>query len=161
MVTRYQVDPDKRVISAISEALKKVDDLRIPFTLIGKSWFRSNEAIFKLKGPGKYKDLSPAYKIEKEAAVGFVYPILFRHGPLRDSITEPTDPNAVFNVTRQSLELGSTIDYGPKVQETRPFVLIGAEQVAPRELNQRAEAWVKTIESYVMQACANVGDQVS
>src|SRR5688572_19842345 len=94
-IVSFKVDPDKQFQTAVKDALKQVKDLTIPFTLMTKSWFQGNKAIFALKGPGKYTDLSDAYKIQKKNAVGFIYPILRRSGVLEKSLTVPGDSNAI------------------------------------------------------------------
>jgi phage gpG-like protein len=161
VATRYQVDPDKAFQSAIKDALKQVSDLTIPFTLITKSWFKGNKAIFSLKGPGKYVDLTERYKHRKEAAVGFIYPILKRSGALAKSITEAGDSNSInYIINKQTLVLGTKVSYGPPHQfgapkiklPQRPFILLGAEQVSPPDINRRREAWIAILEDYVIQA---------
>jgi hypothetical protein len=34
----------------------------------------------------------------------------------------------------------------------RPFILLGAEQVSPPDINRRREAWIAILEDYVIQA---------
>jgi phage gpG-like protein len=162
-VTKYTVDPDKDFAKAISEALKECDDLTVPLTLIAKSWFKSNKAIFQLKGPGKYTDLSENYKKQKKKAVGFIYPILRRSGVLEESITNPTDSNSInLIINKNTLILGTKVPYASKHQfgegvPRRPFVLIGAEQTGPEEFNQRRAAWIKTIQTHVLQVSGKLG----
>ncbi len=164
MVINYEVDPNQEFQKAIKKASKDVDDLTIPFGDIASSWYKSNRAIFALKGPGKYADLSELYKPRKKAAVGFLYPILKRSGALEKSITEPSDRYAINRiVNKMTLILGSSIPYGPhhqfgtKHMPARPWVLIGAEQTAPEELNRRLGAWIQTIENYVVQKSLAAG----
>jgi phage gpG-like protein len=163
MVTRYEVDPDQQFAKAVAKAIKEVDDLTIPFTLITKSWFQSNKAIFALKGPGKYTDLSEVYKDEKQNAVGFVYPILKRSGALARSITQPGGDSIAKIINKTTLVLGSKDKKAAFHQKgmgnlpIRPVVMIGAEQTAPPELNQRRALWIKTIVDYVAQKTEPVG----
>ncbi len=163
-VTKYVVDSDKKFSQAIKDALEQVDDLTIPFTLIAKSWFKSNKAIFALKGPGKYQDLSPKYKKQKQKSVGFVYPILRRSGVLEESVTNPASPNSInLILNKNTLVLGTKVPYGAYHQfgtsklPARPFVLIGAEQVSPPELNRRVDAWIEIVKDYVLQASRSAG----
>jgi phage gpG-like protein len=160
LATNYQVDPDKAFQSAIKDALKQVSDLTIPFTLITKSWFKGNASIFALKGPGKYEDLTEKYKERKKADVGFIYPILKRSGLLAKSITQAGDSNSInYIINKKTLVLGTKVSYGPVHQfgstkrsiPKRPFILIGAEQVSPPEINRRREAWIAILEDYVRQ----------
>ena len=162
-VVKYSVDPDKEFQQAIRDAIGQVDDLTLPFQLITKSWFRSNKAIFSLKGKGKYQDLTPNYKKQKQKAVGFIYPILRRSGRLEGSITDPSSKDAVnLIINKKTLILGTKVPYGAPHQlglkvPKRPFLLIGGEQTAPDEINRRRDAWISTLESYVLQVSEKVG----
>ncbi|HVH96869.1 MAG TPA: hypothetical protein VM682_08000, partial [Bacillus sp. (in: firmicutes)] len=164
-------DAGKQFQKAIDDALKKVNDLTIPFTLITKSWFKGNSFIFDLKGPGKYTDLAPDsgmskynYKARKMKMVGFVYPILKLFGVLESSLTEPGDSNAIAVITNgTTLTLGTKVPYaqylhtGTKHMPMRPVIIIGAEQSGPIDPNNRQQAWIAQIQDYVLKASANVG----
>ena len=163
-IVTYSVDPDKAFQKAIKDAIKDVQDLTVPFTLITKSWFKSNRAIFALKGPGKYVDLTEKYKLEKQKKVGFIYPILKRSGLLEKSITVPGDSNSIsYIINKNVLVLGSKVPYGAahqfgtKFLPIRPFIFVGAEQTAPEEINQRRDAWIATLRDYVLQVSSKVG----
>jgi phage gpG-like protein len=162
-ITSYSVDPDKQFQEAIKDARKQVNDLTIPFTLMTKSWFKSNRAIFSLKGPGKYVDLSERYKPQKEKAVGFIYPILKRHGALEASLTVAGDSNAIsYIINKNTLVLGTKVPYAARHQfgegvPKRPFMFIGAEQTAPEEINRRRDAWIAILTDYVMQVSQGFG----
>jgi hypothetical protein len=158
VVVKFQVDPDKAFQKEIEATLREVEDLTVPYGLMIQSWFKSNRAIFALKGPGKYPDLTQAYKTRKQREVGFVYPILKRSGALAASITNPSDSFAIAKVlNKRTLILGSSIPYGgylhggTKHMKARPWVLLGAEQTAPEEINQRREAWIEILRSWVEQ----------
>jgi phage gpG-like protein len=157
MVMRVEVDPGGKFRTAVQQAIDEVDDLTIPFREIARSWFKSNRAIFALKGPGKYVDLSAGYKLRKQKRWGFIYPILKASGALAASITVPNAKGAIHRViNKKALLLGSSVPYGAfhqlggKHLPQRPWVLVGPEQVSPPELNRRAEAWVKIIQDYVL-----------
>ena len=162
---QVEVDPSGEFQKAVNEALAHVDDLRPAFGPILASWFKSNRAIFSLGGPGKYADLSPAYKKQKKAKVGFVYPILHRTGALALSITEPWGKHAIARmVGKTTIEVGSSIPYGAyhqfgtKKMPKRPWILVGAEQTAPQEVNVRLQNWIKAIESLYKQKLAPLGE---
>lgn len=164
---KFTVDPGEKFSQAIQDALSQVDDLTLPYTLIAKSWFQSNKALFTLKSPGKFVDLSEKYKKNKQKAVGFIYPILKRSGALELSITDPTDTNSInLIINKQTLLLGTKIFYAPTHQfgsvksnvPARPFLLIGAEQTGPEEFNKREAAWIAIIASYVAQVSAKFAD---
>ena len=156
----FEGDPEKRLTKAILKASKKVEDLTVPLTLMTREWYKSNRSIFdkRRKGPGKYEDLSPKYKIIKEAKYGFTYPILRASGRLAESMTSPQSPESINRIiNKKALELGTSTPYasylhfGTKKMPARPLALIGAEQVAPKLINQRLENWVKLMEDWVYQ----------
>jgi phage gpG-like protein len=164
MAVRFQVDPDKEFQKAIAKVVKEVDDLTIPFQEMTRSWFKSNRAIFALKSPGKYTDLTANYKKQKVKAVGFIYPILKRSGRLADSITKPDSSDAITEIiNKKTLVLGSKVPYGSahqfgtKVLPQRPWILLGAEQTAPEEINRRRDAWVALLADYLAQKSAQLG----
>lgn len=156
MIT-FEVDPDKKFAKAVAIAAAKVDDLTAPFREITRSWYQSNKAIFSLKGPGKYDDLAPSTKAFKTRHLGSPYPILKMTGRLEDSMTKQGNESINFITNKKTLTLGTSTPYagylqgGTKNMPARPFVLIGAEQAAPREINKRRELWIKQIEDYVLQ----------
>jgi phage gpG-like protein len=159
MVIEFVVDQDKRFQKSVQDALKQVSDLTIPFNLITKSWFKGNKSIFSLSGKGKYEDLSPKYKARKASVLGSAYPILRgMTGRLESSITDPTSRDSIAVIlNKRSLVLGTSTPYGPYLQmgtnkmPARPFILLGAEQVSPSEINRRKEAWINIIGDYVKQ----------
>lgn len=149
---------DKKLQAALKKAGAKVSDLSTPFKLITESWYRSNRAIFNLKGPGKYADLKPDYKKAKQREYGFVYPILKATGRLERSMVDPSGSEGVRQViNKKALFLGTKVPYagflqqGTRRMKARPVVLIGSEQVSPPGLNRRLEAWIAIIEDYVEQ----------
>lgn len=166
------VDSNKQLQQAIDSALKNVKDLTIPYKLMAQSWFKGNQSIFDRgrQSSGKYIDLSEAYKIRKRKIHGFIYPILLAKGKLARSVTDPRDENAInYIVDKKYLFLGTravtskgfpyaiAIQTGTRKMPARPFVLIGAEQVANKVQNKRLEAWIETINSFVFQEMARLG----
>ena len=152
---------DKEFQAAIQKAKKDLGDLTIPFTLMTQSWFKSNRAIFSLGGPGKYADLSESYKPVKAKKWGFTYPILKASGALANSITVPGDTNSIAQIiNKRTLILGSKIEYGKHHQfgtnkmPARPWILMGAEQTAPEEINRRREAWIAMLTDFINQKTA-------
>lgn len=155
---------DKEFQRAIDATLKKVDDMTIPFNLMTQSWFKSNQAIFALSGPGKYQDLSDRYKPIKQSAWGFIYPILKASGRLMASITKPGDTDSIAMIlNKRTLILGTKTPYaeyhqfGTNRLPARPFVLLGAEQVSPPEVNRRRDAWIKIMSDWANQVSATIG----
>ena len=166
-MAKYEIENNKKFQAALNAGAKKVNDLRIPLTIISKQWFKSNLALFKLKGPGKFEDLTEAYKIQKKKppprGAGFIYPILLgKTEKLKRSITDPKDSNSVNQIiNKKSLFLGTqvtskkghpyakSLHFGTDKMAARPFVLIGAEQTGPAEFNLRVEAWIFTLNKYI------------
>jgi phage gpG-like protein len=153
------VDPDSTFKALLERVGRATGDLTIPFLSITKSWFKGNRAIFELKSPGKYQDLTPKYKKAKFRAVGFVYPILERSGLLKKSLVEPGDPSSIaLTVNKTTLLLGTRDRTAVWHQggtrrglPARPMVLLGPEQVSPEGVNRRRESWIKIIEDYMAQ----------
>lgn len=160
------VDPNGIQDKKFKKALEDIKDLRIPLELIRESWFRGNRSIFAIGGPGKWADLSPGYKKAKLKKKGFVYPILLRDGHLRNALTVPGDPESISTlVGKKSLDLGVNPDndvfrflhFGTSKMKPRPYILLGAEQTAPSELNKRVEIWQKLIQDFVIQKSQVIG----
>lgn len=155
---KVEVDPQAKLRTAIRKAAREGGDLTVPLTLIGQQWFKSNRAIFALKGPGKYPDLTERYKKFKERHLGSAYPILKLTGRLEGSITDPSDGDAVMQIINNSdLLLGTTVPYANFHQNPgessplprRPMVLFGNEQVAPGALSRRVKQWEETLLNWV------------
>lgn len=161
---RFEVDPDKKFQAAINKALTEVDDLTLPFNLITQSWFKTNMAIFALKGPGKYQDLSESYKRSKNKLFGFLYPILKATGALESSITQAGSPGSIAEViNKTTLILGSSIPYAADHQNgnpskhlpARPWLFTGGEQSSPDFATRRRDIWIKTIATHVAKVAQN------
>lgn len=157
----FDVDPKGELTKAINKASKEVSDLTVPLILIGQYWRRSNASIFKVKGPGKWHDLSEKYKRFKRSILGSEYPIMLFNGRLMASITGQPNPESIQNViNKKSLVLGTSVPYAYFLansrKKPRPVVLYGVEQTAPTELNNRVEAWQKILADWVAQKSGEV-----
>jgi hypothetical protein len=170
--TSYNVDNDRKFRNAIDQALTQVNDLTIPLTLITKDFFRSQRAIWNLKGPGQYPDLAESTKKSKLMAGIPVYPILKRTGALEKSMVNPSDSNAVAQiVNRKGLILGTRVAYGVYHQSDRPrgpiplrkFLFIGPE--APRFASSdqmgRLDRWLNILNGYVAEKLTVMGSTSS
>lgn len=159
MFTSYTVDNDKRFARAIDNAAKSVKDLRVPFTLILADFYKSEQAIFKLKGPGKYEPISERYGARKEKLVGFRYPLLVKTGAMAASLLGPNNPGSVAIIQPQSMTWGTSIPYTIYHQSDEPRTKIPLRKVlfigpeAPRfassEQIGRLQRWTKYISDYV------------
>lgn len=162
-MVEIKVDPKKQFKNELKKAQKKVGDLRIPLTEITKRWYKSNQFIFMLNGPGKYEELSDRYSQRKQKTVGFTYPVLEgKNKRIKKAITDPGDSNAYNSIVKKSsLFLGVIksakfkypavhhLGYPQKNIPARPFLLTGAEQVAPRGIQKSVEIYTKIIRDYV------------
>jgi len=162
--TSYDVLNDKLFQRNIDRALKGLSDLRTPFKLIANDFYKSEEAIFKLKGPGKYPDFkNKRSKKQKEREVGFAYPLLKRSGALMDSVTSPTATGSFLNIQKTFLQIGTTItnddgfpypivhQKGWKHQkEPRKFLFVGPEskKYASSDIAGRTARWINILASY-------------
>lgn len=176
-MAQYRVDPDNKFNQAIQDAILKVDDLTIPFKLMTREWYKGNRSIFDegRKGPGKYADLTPKYKLAKIKAIGTAYPILRgflkpkgqpgrKSGKLAKSMIDPSNSDTVATIiNKKVLILGTKVKnakgepypnylhFGTSKMTARPFVLIGGEQVANKDINKRRENWIELLSDYVLQ----------
>lgn len=157
MVTQYSVNAVE-FQNAVKEALTEVSDLRVPFNAIANTWFKSNKAIFSTSSKGKYDDLKPSTKKQKFSKWGFIYPILYRSGFLADSLMIRGHSASILEIGKTNMALGTKVEYGIFHQlgtvkmKARPFVLLGPEQVAPKQISKRKELWIKQITDHVERA---------
>lgn len=165
--TSYSVDNDKRFRNALKEASKVSTDLRVPFGLILRDFYKSQQAIFKLSGPGKYPPISEKYGDQKQKLVGFRYPLLVRSGALAASLLGPNNKGSVSLITNLTLAFGTSIKYGIYHQSDaarkkiplRKFLFIGPE--APRFANSeqqgRLERWLGYISDHINREVKKAG----
>lgn len=142
----YTLENDKRFIQTLKDASEIVSDLRIPFGLISRDFYRSELSIFKLKGPGLYPpfknsarasslgggvglgakkgsevDITKSpYQRKKLKKFGFDYPLLVATGRLAASITTPNAPGSLLSITKLSMVIGTTVPYGIYHQSDAP-----------------------------------------
>ena len=168
--TSYSVDNDNRFKAAIKKASEVSQDLRVPFGLILRDFYKSQQAIFKLKGPGKYppfkgkqnSDGLTRYQVAKKKAVGFDYPLLVRTGALSASLLGPNNKGSISKISPLSLVFGTSIEYGIYHQSDEPrkkiplrkFLFIGPE--APRfalsEQMGRSQRWLGIMQDHINKA---------
>ena len=168
--TSYSVDNDKKFRGALKKASEVSQDLRVPFGLILKDFYKSEQAIFKLKGPGKYPPFKGAkdvdgktrYQKAKVKAVGFDYPLLVRTGALSASVLGPNNRGSIANIAPLSLIFGTSIKYGIYHQSDdarskiplRKFLFIGPEAptFATDEQQGRLRRWQGYIQDHIERA---------
>lgn len=147
--TSYVVDNDKRFRDAISKASLVVQDFRVPFGLILSDFYKSEQAIWALTGPGLYPPFKHSdavmrtttnkktgktttryegtagggespYQHWKIKKYGFDYPLLIRTGSLQKSLSGPNNPGSISSVTKLSMAFGTSIAYGIYHQSDEP-----------------------------------------
>jgi hypothetical protein len=159
----FEIDPDQAFNKVVKDAIEKVGDLRPVLMTISRSWYKSNKAIFALKGPGKYVDLTEKYAEAKAAKLGSAYPILrgFTRR-LEGSITEAGSADAIaYVINKRTLVLGTRTPYagylheGTSKMKARPVLLLGAEQVAPEAHQIARGRWIASIEDFVREAAGD------
>lgn len=165
--TSYSVDNDKRFRNALAEVSKVSTDLRLPFGLISKDFYKSQQSIFKLSGPGKYPPISEKYGDQKQKLVGFRYPLLVRSGALAASLLGPNNKGSVSQITNLSLTIGTMIKYGIYHQSDagrskiplRKFLFIGPEapRFATSEQQGRLERWLGYISDHIARETKKAG----
>ena len=163
MVMEVKVDPNNQLSRALARARKESADLTAPLTLIAQSWFKTNKAIFALRGPGQYEPLSPKYREQKAKKLGFVYPALLgRNERIKKAITDPTDSNSVNKIlNKKELQVGvrktgsfpyaAVHQFGSGNIPARPYLFVGGEAAAPKDLNKRSDIWAKLIETHILK----------
>lgn len=173
---------DKEFARALEKLGESVNDFRIPFQLIGNHWYKGNRKIFNLKSGGLYpplggfnhsekvqfrgKEISRRERAEilKRESAGFIFPILRgKTQRLEKSLTSKTSSGAVFFAGRQTMVMGTSVDYAKfhqsdqqprKVLPQRKVVFIDggpAEIAKDAIISGRIEAWVNIVEDYVAQ----------
>lgn len=165
--TSYAVDNDKRFRNALKNISEQVEDLRIPFGQILRDFYKSEQSIFKLKGPGQYPEISTKYGVIKKKKVGFEYPLLVFSGRLAASLLGPSNPGSVAIITKLSLVFGTSVPYGIFHQSDAPrkkipqrkFIFIGPEapKFATNEQIGRLQRWVGYLNDHVANIAIREG----
>lgn len=181
-IISFNPQNDKAFRNLLDELALATDDFRIPFGLIANDWYKSNRLIFGLKSPGLYQDLGGFFpnkkdrkingkpatrreyaKYQKQKEVGFVYPILKRHGAIAASMSSKNAPGAEFFIGRQTLVMGTQISYAKFHQSDRTprlklpqrkliFISGGpAEKAKDARISGRRERWTNIIREHILQ----------
>lgn len=178
--TSYIVDNDKIFERAIKQAKKKIGNLKPALEEIGLEFLKSRRAIFTLKSPGQYPDLSTkpftafwpnilgigaryegGYKQYKQINFGLTYPILKVTGDLERSITSRGASGNRFKVDNESVTIGTKVPYAKYHQSDKPrkkiplrkFLFIGPEapKFAKGPLAGFPEAALLSLETFVLR----------
>ena len=179
-IISFITENDEEFKKFLSDASEHISDFRIPFGLIANHWYRGNKKLFTLKSEGLYPPLggfnytaktrfrganvTRRYKAEtlKKEEVGFAYPLLKRRGDLEKSLISKNSKGAEYFVGRQSMVLGTSIEYAKYHQSDKPrkkipqrkmvFIDGGpAERAKDAIISGRIEAWTNIVADYVAQ----------
>ena len=176
-ITSYIVENDADFQKSLDRLRATTNDFRIPFNLIANEFYISNRKIFKLKSAGLYPELGglnpnsiregqtktnrQIAEAQKKREVGFIYPILVRSGVLASSLTNRGDPDAVREVSKTSLVLGTNTSYAKYHQSDRARTKLPQRKVVfidggPKETSKgatysgRREQWLNIINTYIV-----------
>ena len=177
-MVKYQLN-SAEYDAAVKEALKQVRSLKPVFNGIAKEFYRTNNAIFKLKSSGKYPDFKgkrgrdgmTPYQRRKDSEVGGRgYPLLQYSGRLKASLVFRGSSEALEDISDKSLVIGTAVEYGVFHQQPegrgkgiipfRPFLFLdpATTAIAPDgSLSRRSEAWVRAINKYVTRKLESLG----
>jgi len=111
---RFEVANEVQLSRAFETGIESFLDLSQPFNTMADEFFQSMAGVFSAEGAfedrPRWQDLSPAYAIWKARH----YPgrkILERTGRLRSSLVNKGGIDNVFEVTPDSLTVGTTVPY--------------------------------------------------
>jgi phage gpG-like protein len=170
----YSIENDKKFQAALARAKAVTSDLRVPLNMIAKDFYRSQKAIWQLKGPGQYPDLAQFTKDKRIRELQPFYPILKRSGELQEAASTP---GARGNVTRiydnRVLTVGveaAMVPYAIFHQSDKPrtkipqrkFMFIGpeAKRFANSDQVGRLERWLNYLNYHVLQTLKKQGFDV-
>lgn len=186
----YDTKFDKAFQDGLKRAIATVGDLRPALKLIAADFYRSEKAIFQLKSAGQYPDFKGAKvadtwsngvrarpdkrtrlgnltayqntKVKKAQNVnGGGYPLLRFSGRLERSVTTPNSPDSIYRLSKQSIEIGTSVSYGPFHQSDAPrskiplrkFMFIGPESGnASDPLSGRQARWLNILNNFVLRS---------
>jgi len=172
----YEIANDKAFQDVLKKAEISVSDFRPVFGAIAKAFYKENRAIFALKSQGKYPDFGgfkpftriryqgewmtrrDAYRLQKIRKVGFAYPLLLREGDLARSLTRPSDPQAIKEITKETMILGSNVEYfkyhqsdapRKKIPLRKPLFLDDKDDPIGAAGPRRLQRWKDIVETFV------------
>ena len=176
-VTSYILENDADFLKALDRLKATTSDFRIPFGLIAGEFYKSNRKIFKLKSRGQYPDYGGFNPTEiregqtetneviakraKLREVNFIYPMLVRTGKLAASLTKSNANGSIRLVSKESLVLGTGIDYAKYHQSDGDRLKLPQRKVVfidggPKETSRgatysgRREQWLNIINTYIV-----------
>ena len=159
--TSYIIENDQEFNASITRALETVSDLRIPFGQISRHFFQGNKRIFSLKSAGRYPDFkTEKSRQQKIRAVGFDYPLMVRTGRLASSLTNKSDPEAINEIGKTFLTLGTSVPYTKyhqsdeprKIMPLRKVVFIDGGPLDESKSKGRKEAWLNIMNDYILKS---------
>ncbi len=168
----YSIENDAAFKAGIKRAQEVVSDLRVPYGLILRDFYKSQQSIFSLKSEGQYPpfqnksggkvvDGKTPYQRAKLKAVGFDYPLLVRSGALAASLLGPSNKGSISAIGPVSMVWGTSISYAIYHQSDKPrkkiplrkMLFIGpeAKQFATSEQVGRLQRWLNILNDHVLK----------
>lgn len=153
---RMEIAGQAQLDRGIARFTEGVADYRPIWPVIADDFYAQVAAQFKTEGEAggeHWKELKPEYAKFKEVAYPGK-PILQRTGTLASSLTDRTDPNAVYIEARKTLTLGSRLNYALFHQQ-------GTSKMAARPEIQLTEKFkreaMRNIQVYLVQIASACG----
>lgn len=177
----YEIEIDKTFERGLLRAQEAVADLRPALKSIAIDFYKYEKTIFQLGSSGKYPDFKgpkisetwkrpglpsartrdgskTAYQYFKKKKYGFEYPLLRATGALESSVTSPSANGSVYNLTEQSVEIGTSIKYAEFHQSDSPRDKIPLRKflfIPPARL----PAWLGILNSYVLRSMGATAEE--
>jgi len=178
----FNVEQDEAFKRALDRAKAEVSDLRPALKSIAADFYRSQKAIFNLRGPGQFEPFKKStavqavgkngkpgkvktlkespYQKRKIKEFGFDYPLLKAGGTLEESVTSPSGRGAIYILEKQDVTIGTDVPYAKYHQSDKPrkkiplrkFLFIGAEGWTDNKLSGRLPRWMNILNTYVLRS---------
>jgi len=138
----------ERLVRGFNGLVRMAGDLRPVWNSVHKDFMQMEREIFTRGGyPRKFKPLSPRYRARKYVEVG-PKPIMVYDGTLRDSLTQRSHPNHIFDPGATKLRMGTSVIYAHRHQ-------MGTFGMPQRKIIQlskeRKKDWAYRIHSYLVK----------
>lgn len=136
MADRYRiiVKGGKRLEKGFKVTASSLLDFSEHFESISIDFFKSNKHLIFRNTPGMYRDLKESTKRNKRRRHVTVYPVLVDSGRLKRSLTNRKDREAVLNIKKRRMIMGTNVPYARYLQTgtsemvARPPVMVDIER---------------------------------
>lgn len=146
----FSIENDLQFKKSLDNALDQVEDLRFAFGEISRDFFRSNIAVFTLKGNGRYPPLNPEYQKRKDRVYGRRLPILVASGRLKRSLTGAPNSDSIVRIGKKAMILGTKVPHGVYHQSDEPRSKIPQRKFLFID-DARRKRWIRIIDDEVVR----------